>query len=461
MGFFKAYDMRGTFGTDFDLETAYKVGRALPKVVKGGKWLVGRDCRVTSAAIRDALVKGLSEAGAKVTDLGLCTTPMVYYFTATDGFDGSVMITASHNPPSDNGLKVSMRTALPVGYANGLNEVESTVAADNSDYAEAKKRNETEVDDGKFVSRYVEFLKSKLTANFSFSASSHPLKIGIDCSNGMASLLVHDVFPDAVVINDTLDGSFPNHSPNPLKAEAREQIAALVRERKLDCGIIFDGDADRAMFVDENGGFIQPDYLIPIIASTFGDAGGFRIIHDVRTSRGSIEMIREMGCEPVMVPVGHAFAKPKMRETGAVCGGELAGHYYFREFFGCDSAFLAAIHVLAAFARFRLEVEVENGVSTFSEMMKPIISRYANSGELNFKVEDKDAAIDRVLAFAAANLPLEVSRSTMDGIRIEYDEGWINVRKSNTEPYLRLIVEAKTEPLMQEWVRVLTEAIAG
>lgn len=451
--------MRGTFGTDFDLETAYKVGRALPKVVKGGKWLVGRDCRVTSAAIRDALVKGLSEAGAKVTDLGLCTTPMVYYFTATDGFDGSVMITASHNPPSDNGLKVSMRTALPVGYANGLNEVESTVAADNSDYAEAKKRNETEVDDGKFVSRYVEFLKSKLTANFSFSASSHPLKIGIDCSNGMASLLVHDVFPDAVVINDTLDGSFPNHSPNPLKAEAREQIAALVRERKLDCGIIFDGDADRAMFVDENGGFIQPDYLIPIIASTFGDAGGSRIIHDVRTSRGSIETIREMGCEPVMVPVGHAFAKPKMRETGAVCGGELAGHYYFREFFGCDSAFLAAIHVLAAFARFRLEVE--NGVSTFSEMMKPIISRYANSGELNFKVEDKDAAIDRVLAFAAANLPLEVSRSMMDGIRIEYDEGWINVRKSNTESYLRLIVEAKTEPLMQEWVRVLTEAIAG
>lgn len=451
--------MRGTFGTDFDLETAYKVGRALPKVVKGGKWLVGRDCRVTSAAIRDALVKGLSEAGAKVTDLGLCTTPMVYYFTATDGFDGSVMITASHNPPSDNGLKVSMRTALPVGYANGLNEVESIVAADNSDYAEAKRRNETEVVDGKFVSRYVEFLKSKLTANFSFSASSHPLKIGIDCSNGMASLLVHDVFPDAVVINDTLDGSFPNHSPNPLKAEAREQIAALVRERKLDCGIIFDGDADRAMFVDENGGFIQPDYLIPIIASTFGDAGGSRIIHDVRTSRGSIEMIREMGCEPVMVPVGHAFAKPKMRETGAVCGGELAGHYYFREFFGCDSAFLAAIHVLAAFARFRLEVE--NGVSTFSEMMKPIISRYANSGELNFKVEDKDAAIDRVLAFAAANLPLEVSRSTMDGIRIEYDEGWINVRKSNTEPYLRLIVEAKTEPLMQEWVRVLTEAIAG
>ena len=454
--------MRGTFGTDFDLETAYKVGRALPKVVKGGKWLVGRDCRVTSAAIRDALVKGLSEAGAKVTDLGLCTTPMVYYFTATDGFDGSVMITASHNPPSDNGRKVSMRTALPVGYANGLNEVEKLVVVDSgSGSADVKLAVESGDGSLAYRKRYIEFLRKKLTSTvpLPLSTTTIPLRIGIDCSNGMASLLVHDVFPDAVVINDTLDGSFPNHSPNPLKAEAREQIAALVRERKLDCGIIFDGDADRAMFVDENGGFIQPDYLIPIIASTFGDAGGSRIIHDVRTSRGSIETIREMGCEPVMVPVGHAFAKPKMRETGAVCGGELAGHYYFREFFGCDSAFLAAIHVLAAFARFRLEVE--NGVSTFSEMMKPIISRYANSGELNFKVEDKDAAIDRVLAFAAANLPLEVSRSMMDGIRIEYDEGWINVRKSNTEPYLRLIVEAKTEPLMQEWVRVLTEAIAG
>ena len=454
--------MRGTFGTDFDLETAYKVGRALPKVVKGGKWLVGRDCRVTSAAIRDALVKGLSEAGAKVTDLGLCTTPMVYYFTATDGFDGSVMITASHNPPSDNGLKVSMRTALPVGYANGLNEVEKLVVVDSgSGSADVKLAVESGDGSLAYRKRYIEFLRKKLTSTvpLPLSTTTIPLRIGIDCSNGMASLLVHDVFPDAVVINDTLDGSFPNHSPNPLKAEAREQIAALVRERKLDCGIIFDGDADRAMFVDENGGFIQPDYLIPIIASTFGDAGGSRIIHDVRTSRGSIETIREMGCEPVMVPVGHAFAKPKMRETGAICGGELAGHYYFREFFGCDSAFLAAIHVLAAFARFRLAVE--NGVSTFSEMMKPIISRYANSGELNFKVEDKDAAIDRVLAFAAANLPLEVSRSTMDGIRIEYDEGWINVRKSNTEPYLRLIVEAKTEPLMQEWVRVLTKAIAG
>ena len=495
MGFFKAYDMRGTFGTDFDLDTVYRVGRALPQVVKGKRWLVGRDCRVTSAAVRNALVKGLSESGAEVTDLGLCTTPMVYYFTATDGFDGSVMITASHNPPSDNGLKVSMKTALPVGYANGLAEVEKLVVAESgsgraddkvvAESGSGRADDKVVVESGSgslaYRKRYVEFLKKKLTSTvpLPLSTTTIPLRIGIDCSNGMASLLAHEIFPDAVIINDTLDGTFPNHSPNPLKADAREQLAALVREQGLDCGIIFDGDADRAMFVDENGEFVQPDYLIPIIArncigeaeslplqnkdvfdsSNCGgrDSSAPKVIHDVRTSRGAIETLKEHGFEPVMVPVGHAFAKPKMRETGAICGGELAGHYYFREFFGCDSAFLAAIRVLSEFARYRSSTSPSP--STFSSMMQPIVSRYANSGELNFKVEDKDAAIERVLASAAANLPREVSRSTMDGIRIEYEEGWINIRKSNTEPFLRLIVEAKTKPMLASWANLLKAAI--
>ena len=467
MGFFKAYDMRGTFGVDFDLETVYKVGRALPQVVKGKKWLVGRDCRTTSEDVHDALVKGLTESGAEVSDLGLCTTPMVYYFTAADGFDGSVMITASHNPPSDNGLKVSMKTALPVGYANGLNEVEKLVAADSSHYrkVEVESRSRTAKVQDSFRKRYVEFMKGKLSS-FDFDSRLR-LKVGIDCSNGMSSLLVHELFPDAVVINDTLDGTFPNHSPNPLKDEAREQLAELVREKHLDCGIIFDGDADRAMFVDENGEFVQPDYLISVIASNVLNAekGGavensaFKVIHDVRTSRGAIETLKELGFEPVMVPVGHAFAKPILRKVGALCGGELAGHYYFSEFFGCDSGVLAAIRVLSAFAAFRSSTSTST--STFSSMMKPIISRYANSGELNFKVEDKDAAIERVLAVAAANLPRELSRSTMDGIRVEYEEGWINIRKSNTEPFLRLIVECKTKPMLESWVNLLKTAIGA
>ena len=490
MSFFKAYDMRGTFGVDFDLDTVCKVGKALPKVIQDAngaraanpadarspagespmfsrpRILVGRDCRVTSASVRDALVRGLTEAGAEVTDLGLCTTPMVYFFTAEDGYDGSVMITASHNPPTDNGLKVSMRGALPVGYANGLGEVERIVGADAGRVTEdgaARTRDARRATDA--LARYVAWQIRR-----SGNQAIRQLRYAVDCSNGMASLLVHEVFPDAVVINDTLDGTFPNHSPNPLKAEAREQIAALVREKGLDCGVIFDGDADRCMFVDEKGDFVQPDYLIPVVAKAMlgvakdkspetedgrlaSQVSRPRIIHDVRTSRGAVEELRRMGCAPLMVPVGHAFAKPALRESGAVCGGELAGHYYFRDFHCCDSGVLAATCILGEIAKAKSEGR------TFSEMMKPISGVYANSGEMNFKVADKDAAIVRVLAAAKERLPQELSRSEIDGIRIEYDEGWINIRKSNTEPYLRLIVECDTSARLQDWVGILADAL--
>ena len=318
------------------------------------------------------------------------------------------------------------------------------------------------------IGTYIEWMKAHASSSLFPLPSS--LRYAVDCSNGMASILVHELFPEAVVINDTLDGTFPNHSPNPLKSEAREQIAALVREKKLDCGVIFDGDADRCMFVDEKGEFVQPDYLIPVVArATLRGREDFRretldlsltskvsrprIIHDVRTSRGAIEELRRMGCEPVMVPVGHAFAKPILRKIGAVCGGELAGHYYFSEFHGCDSGVLAALRILGEVAKAKAEGKA------FSDLMRPISGVYANSGEMNFKVEDKDSAIARVLAAARAELPRELSRSEIDGIRIEYAEGWVNVRKSNTEPYLRLIVECDTTDRLENWTNVLKGAI--
>ena len=457
MGFFKAYDMRGTFGVDFDLETVVKVGRALPEVVPGRRWLVGRDCRETSVAVRDALVRGLVAAGAEVTDLGECTTPMVYYFTAADEFDGSVMITASHNPPTDNGLKVSRRTALPVGYADGLAQVERLIlgpalapAAESGSVSLA-----TEQTSAEFRRRYVAFLREMIGSE---ATRIDGLRLGIDCSNGMSSLLVKDLFPNAVVINDVPDGRFPCHSPNPLQASAREQIAELVRQQRLDCGVIFDGDADRAMFVDERGEFVQPDYLIPVLARAVRRGSlksGKTVLHDVRTSRGAIEVLREDGFEPVMVPVGHAFAKPRMRATGAVCGGELAGHYYFGDFFGCDSGVLAALRICGELAR------AKSDGHAFSQVMQPILGRYANSGELNFKVADKPAAINRVLATVAEKFPQERSRSEMDGIRLEYDDGWFNVRLSNTEPYLRLLAEARTASILNEWLRILSAAIGA
>ena len=448
MSFFKAYDMRGTFGADFDLTTVFRVGKALPQVVDGGRWLVGRDCRTTSGDVRDALVRGLAESGADVTDLGPCTTPMVYFFTAEDGYDGSVMVTASHNPPTDNGLKVSRRGALPVGYADGLDRVERLVAADESPAPSGGGGARAHAA-GDPLGRYVAWMRGR-------APDRGELRYAVDCSNGMASLLVRELFPDAAaVINDTPDGRFPAHSPNPLKAEAREQIAALVREKGLDAGVVFDGDADRCMFVDENGDFVSPDCLVPVVAASLGAGAGDKVLHDVRTSRGAIEAIRRLGAEPVMSPVGHAFAKPLLRSTGAVCGGELAGHYYFREFHCCDSGALAAQRILGEVAKAKREGR------SFSGMMRPISGVYANSGELNFRVEDKDAAIGRVLAAAAERLPAEVSRSAMDGLRLEFAEGWVNVRRSNTEPYLRLVLECDTPARLEEWKGVLSEAISA
>jgi len=446
MGFFKAYDMRGTFGVDFDLDTVFRVGRELPGVIGAKRFLVGRDCRQTSPQVASALMAGLADGGAEVSDLGLATTPMVYFFTAEDDFDASVMITASHNPPTDNGLKVSKRGALPVGYESGLAEVERRVKASRAtapDVPDSLGIPETLPSSDRLV-RYVAWLRA------------HALPIGnmkfaVDCSDGMASILAHELFPDAVFINDVPNGAFPHHSPNPLLAASREQLAAIVRERGLDCGVIFDGDADRCMFVDEKGAFIQPDYLIPVLSSTYAEPDA-KVIHDVRTSRAAIEAIRAQGATPVIGKVGHAYAKVLLREVKAVCGGELAGHYYFRDFHGCDSGELAALRILGAFASAK-----SRGLSV-SAFMAPLLGKYANSGEVNFKVEDKPAAIERVLS-AAKGLAVETGRTTIDGYRLEYECGWISVRQSNTEPYLRLIVECDTRVRLDDWLARLTAAI--
>ena len=236
------------------------------------------------------------------------------------------------------------------------------------------------------------------------------LTFAVDCSDGSAGILARRLFPDAVLLNETPDGNFPHHSPNPLKAEAREQLTAAVRERGLDCGVIFDGDADRCMFVDETGAFIQPDYLIPILAETFDERG--TVIHDVRTSRAAIERLREDGFTPVMGKVGHAYAKVLLRETGAICGGELAGHYYFRDFVFCDSGELAALRILGAFAAAK-----RKGLRV-SAFMAPLLEKYANSGEINFKVADRAAATRRVLAAAGTLSAKETggARSTDTGL---------------------------------------------
>ncbi len=444
MSFFKAYDMRGEFGRDFDLDTVYRIGRWLPLVLGARRWLVGRDARLSSPAVRDALCRGLAEAGCAVDDMGLATTPMVYFFTAREGYEASVQITASHNPASHNGMKVSSAGARPVGYANGLAELEAKIASGVLPPAAAQPG---VCNDVTYRDAFIDWLAA-------FRADLSGLRYAVDCSDGVAGLIVRDLLGEGpIYLNAEPDGTFPNHSPNPLEAASREQVARLVREQRLDAGVIFDGDADRVMFVDETGAFVQPDYLIPVIARTFlAREPGATVIHDVRTSRGAIEALQADGARTVMGKVGHAFAKVLLRETGAVCGGELAGHYYFRDFFCCDSGELAALLVLAALADAK-----RRGLS-FSALMAPIC-RYANSGELNYRIAEKDRAIDAVLKAAQA-WRADATRSDIDGVRLDDADGWLSVRKSNTEPYLRLIVETRDAALLRQRLTALEAALA-
>ncbi len=454
MSFFKAYDMRGTYGVDFDLDTVYRTGLALPRVIPGPKWLVGRDGRASSEAIRDALVAGLSDAGVAVTDIGLATTPEVYFFTGEDLFDGSVMITASHNPPGDNGLKVSRRGAKSVSYKTGLDDVERLVASFASrafDASRTRPREDAETARA-FRARYVAWHRERAAHK-----GLDSLRVVLDCSNGTTALFAAEIFPSAILLNATVDGAFPGHAPNPLDPKSREAVAALVREKGLDGGLVFDGDGDRVIAVDETGAFVPCDGLIPVVADETVPAGDFRarhrtVLHDVRSSRGVIEVLQEQGFSPLMVPVGASLAKPILRERDAFVGGELAGHYYFREFHFSDSGILGATRILSAL------VQAKTRGETFSALMRPILSRYANSGERNYRVADKDAAIARLVGASSA-FGKVLARSDMDGLRVEFEDGWFNVRKSNTEPFLRLIVEHRSPETLQAWLRTLEAAL--
>jgi len=444
MSAFKAYDIRGVFGRDFDGETVYRIGRYLPALMSADRVLVGRDCRESTPEVFQRLVDGLTDAGADVVSAGLATTPMVYYLTASQGFAASVQITASHNPGEYNGLKISGAGALPVGYADGLGRLEEMVRRDPGPPGE-RPGGVTELQGAK--EDYIEFLRG-------FREETSGLSLGIDCSNGMASILARDVFGEGpIYIFDTMDGRFPNHEPNPLVEENVADLKALVIDRELDMGVIFDGDADRVMFVDDRGRFVRPDIITGVLGLHFLSRESGVVLHDIRTSRSVIDFVRTLGGAPFMWKVGHSFAKRKMRELGAVYGGELAGHYYFREFFNCDSGMLAAIHVL----------NITAGLLRKGERLSDIvdsIAPLANSGEINFRIEDKKGAMDRLMKrFTSEEEPEAVY--DFDGYRVEFPDWWFNVRPSNTEPYLRLVVEAADPDMLAEKLVVIRGILNG
>lgn len=441
---FHAYDIRGEFGVDITPEVAYKVAYFVPELLQTGKVLVGRDMRESSPVLHEAVLRGLQDAGADVYDLGLSTTPLVYYATAKHGFKASIQITASHNPRKDNGLKISRENALPVGLDAGLGIIEKWIEEDRPMPVSACRGRVLQFDIHK---EYVDFLKG-------FKENISNLKFAMDCSNGMASIFVHEIFGgQPIYMYDTLDGTFPHHEANPIIPANLVDLQDKVRQEKCDIGLMYDGDADRVTFVDENGCFISPDLIIALLGEYFIKQQGRTgiVLQDIRSSKSLAEYLEPMGAKVEMWKVGRAYAAPRLRELNGLWGGEVAGHYYFRDFFFSDSGILASILVLDVVARLKREGR------SFSKVMSEI-KHYENSGEINFKIERKQEAMDKVKEYFSSEEKPSAFYD-FDGYRVEFPQWWFNIRPSNTEPYLRFLCEATTKALLDEKVARASEII--
>jgi len=428
---FKAYDIRGVYDVDFSKDDVYKIGFFLPGLLKTAKILVGRDVRTSSPEMFEYLTKGITDAGADVYDLGLATTPYVYWATAAFNFDASVQITASHNSKEYNGMKISRTNAFPVGYDSGLNILEQQVMNETPVPVAAK---------GKVIPfaqhhRYIDFFKP-------YIPDISNLSVSIDCSNGMASLFIKQLLGESpMYMFFEPDGTFPNHEANPLVPENVAFLKDHVLKHKSDLGIIFDGDADRVMFVDEKGQFISPDLIIAVLAHYFADKEKGVVLQDIRSSKAVGEYIARYGYSLSMWRVGRAYAAPKLKEIKGLYGGEFAGHYYFRDFNYSDSGMLACLLVLNVVAAMK-----SKGVSV-SQLIKEI-SSYYGSGEINYKIQHKQEAMDALLAhFTQSEKP--AAFYDFDGYRADFEHWWFNVRPSNTEPYLRFLAEADNSELLQ------------
>ena len=437
MSIFKSYDIRGIYGKEWNKQDAYRIGFCLAGLLEAENILIGRDARESSEEIFSSLSEGIRAAGCAVTDIGYCDTPAVYFATARYGFDGSVMITASHNPAEYNGLKISRRQAVPVGYETGLAELERRVREPIAPAAQRGKQGSLDIRHD-----YLDHLRP-------FGAGISGIKAVIDCSDGMASVYIHDLVRglDAEVITmyDTPDGTFPHPPPNPQEEKNLQDLKQRTLEEGADIGLCFDGDGDRVMFVDEQGRFVSPDLIIALLGLYFFSSprkeqgiGSGKVSYDVRSSRSVVDFIRSLGGDPIICRVGHSHAKKLLRDEDAIFGGELAGHYYFRDNYFCDSALMAALIVLAILSREK---------AAFSELAARI-ARYHFSGEINFRVSDKDKIIAAVLAEYRMLPGAELT--DIDGIRLDYPDWWFNLRKSNTEPYLRLVLEAETEEALAQ-----------
>ena len=426
-GIFKAYDIRGIYGEALTEDVAFKIGRAFATFTKCRKAVVGRDMRPHSKPLFDALARGLTRQGSDVIDLGLCSTPMSYYANGLLGGDAGLMITASHNTGEWNGFKLSRKQAIPISGDTGIKDIERIVEEESYD-SEPRKR-------GK-VSRYD--ILPEYTAHVRRLADfQRPVRIAADLANAMGAVEIKTL--DGLMAIDplfeTLDGTFPNHEANPLKAETLAKLQEKVRSGAYDFGVAFDGDADRAGFVDEKGQIVPMDVITCLIAQDLLAKEKGVIFYDLRSSWAVKEIIAESGGTPMMSRVGHAFIKQQMRENNAIFAGELSGHYYFRDNFFTESSSMATICVANIVSKAR---------KPLSELMKPM-RRYFASGEINLHVAEPPAVLQRLRKKYGDGKLI-----TLDGVSIEYPDWWFNIRSSNTEPLVRLNLEAKSRKQMEQ-----------
>ena len=429
---FKAYDVRGIHPSELDEEGAQAIGRAFVEVFEPKRVAVGHDMRVSSPAMAEAAIRGASEAGAEVLDLGLVGTEMVYFAVGELGLDGGIAVTASHNPKEYTGMKIVREGALPVGGESGLLEVRDRALGEPKAAGSPGKVERHDIWD-LYVERVLSFVDPGAIA---------PLTIVIDAANGMAGVMLPPVLeqlPELEVVRCFFepDGTFPNHEPNPLLPENREFIVAKTLEEQADFGVAFDGDADRCFFVDDSGEFVPGDFITALLAeAVLEKEPGAKIIYDVRASWEVPEMIERSGGVPLVNRVGHAYIKHRMREVDAAFGGEVSGHYYFRDFSQADSGVVPFLLML--------ELVSKRG-KKLSEILRPFRERYFITGELNTPVPDVAAKLQGLEQRFGA----EGRVSHLDGVSVDAEDWHMNVRPSNTEPLLRLNLEARTRELME------------
>ena len=438
---FKAYDIRGVYPDQFNEEDAWKIGYAAAQFLRSlltgyergqanaQSLCVGRDMRTHSKALAGALIEGMNTCGANVIDIGMIDTPQMYFAINHFGTCGGVQVTASHNPAKYNGFKISGLQAKPVGVDTGLKDIEHIATA--LIHTKGKVTGSVEKYDltpeyKNHILKFLRLIKGKL-------------KIAIDASNGMAGKMAPAIFGDLPIeiigLNFEHTGKF-KHEPNPLIEKNLAEVKAAVKKNKCDFGICFDGDADRLMMVDQKGKNISCDLMTALMAPYFlKDNPKSTIVYDLRSSWVIIEEILKNGGTPRRERVGHAFMKKALRDSHAAFGGELSGHFYYRDNYYADSGLITLVHVLNI---------VSSAEVPISELVKPL-RRYYHSGEINFRVEDKQAKMDEL-----AKRYSDGQIDNLDGVTVQYKNWWFNCRPSNTEPLLRLSVEAKSKELLKE-----------